>query len=77
MRSLDDIARTLGDGHMCERTGHPGVLDIWELGRPLLRGEYQVEDVMWKSERPRRLRAAIGAFSLTMAADYFGAVERT
>ena len=37
---------------MCERTGHPGVLDIWELGWPLLRGDDRIEDVMWKSDRP-------------------------
>ena len=47
---------------MCERTGHPGVLDIWELGWPLLRGDDRMEDVMWKSDRPRRRRAAVGAF---------------
>ena len=47
---------------MCKRTGHPGVLDIWELGWPLLRGDDPIEDVMWKSDRPRRRRAAVGAF---------------
>jgi hypothetical protein len=47
---------------MCESTGHPGVLDVWELGWPLLRGDDRIEDVIWKSDRQRRRRAAIGAF---------------
>jgi hypothetical protein len=33
---------------MCEKAGHPGVLDLWELGWPLLRGDDRIEDVMWK-----------------------------
>ena len=40
--SLDYVLR------MYEKTGHPGVLDIWELGWPLLRGDDRIEDVMWK-----------------------------
>ena len=47
---------------MCEKTGHPGVLDVWELGWPLLRGDDRIEDVIWKPDRPRRRRAAVGAF---------------
>jgi hypothetical protein len=44
---------------MCERTGHPGVLDIWELGWPLLRGDDRIEDVMWKPDRKaRKLRSS-------------------
>ena len=38
---------------MCGGTGHLGVLDIWELGWPLLRGDDPIEDVMWKSDRQR------------------------
>ena len=47
---------------MCGSTGHPGVLDIWELGWPLLRGDDRIEDVIWKSDRPRRRRDAVGGF---------------
>ena len=39
---------------MCERTGHPGVLVIWELGWPLLRGDDRIKDVMWKSDHHRK-----------------------
>ena len=38
---------------MCEKTGHPGVLDVWELGWPLLRGDDRIEDVIWKADRQR------------------------
>jgi len=38
---------------MCEKSGHVGVLDVWELGWPLLRGEDRIEDVMWKPGRAR------------------------
>src|ERR1035441_10278728 len=34
---------------MHEKTGRPGILDTWELGWPLLRGEDQIADVMWKA----------------------------
>jgi hypothetical protein len=34
---------------MHEKAGHPGVLDAWELGWPLLRGEDRIADVMWKA----------------------------
>ena len=27
--------------------GHPGVLDAWELGWPLLRGDVSITDVIW------------------------------
>ena len=40
---------------MCERTGHAGVLDVWELGWPLLRGDDRIEVVMWKSDRARKI----------------------
>lgn len=30
-----------------ERAGHPGVLDAWELGWPLLRGDDRIADVKW------------------------------
>jgi hypothetical protein len=30
-----------------QRAGHPGVLDTWELGWPILRGEDQITDVIW------------------------------
>ena len=39
---------------MCEKTGHPGVLDVWELGWPLLRGEDRIEDVTWKTDCQRK-----------------------
>jgi len=29
------------------KTGHPGVLDAWELGWPLLRGEDRIADALW------------------------------
>ena len=32
-----------------ERTGRPGVLDAWELGWPLLRGDDRIEEIMWKA----------------------------
>ena len=38
---LDYVLRTQ------KRAGHPGVLDAWELGWPLLRGEDQIADAMW------------------------------
>lgn len=34
-----------------EKAGHPGVLDTWELGWPLLRGEDRIADVMWTAGR--------------------------
>jgi hypothetical protein len=49
---------------MCERTGHPGVLDIWELGWPLLRGDDRIEDVMWKSDRHRKTQRGYRTFLL-------------
>jgi hypothetical protein len=36
---------------MQEQAGHPGVLDAWELGWPLLRGEDRIADVMWTAGR--------------------------
>jgi hypothetical protein len=36
---------------MHEKTGRPGILDVWELGWPLLRGEDRVADVMWTPSR--------------------------
>ena len=44
---------------MWKSTGHPGVLDVWELGWPLLRGDDRIEDVIWKSDRQRRRRAPL------------------
>ena len=35
---------------MHAKIGHPGVLDLWELGWPLLRGEDRIADVMWTAE---------------------------
>ena len=32
-----------------EKAGHPGVLDLWDLGWPLLRGDDRINDVMWKA----------------------------
>ena len=34
---------------MQEKAGYPGVLDLWELGWPLLRGDDRITDVMWKA----------------------------
>ena len=48
---------------MCERAGHPGVLDIWELGWPLVRGDDRIEDVMWKSDRHRKTYRRYRTFS--------------
>ena len=36
---------------MHEKAGQPGVLDAWELGWPLLRGEDRIADVMWPDGR--------------------------
>ena len=47
---------------MCKSTGHPGVLDIGELGWPLLRGDDRIEDVIWKSDRQRSRRESVGGF---------------
>jgi len=33
-----------------QQAGHLGVLDTWELGWPLLRGEDQIADVLWHAE---------------------------
>jgi hypothetical protein len=33
---------------MQEQAGHPGVLDAWELGWSLLRGEDRIAGVMWR-----------------------------
>jgi hypothetical protein len=33
---------------MRAKAGHPGVLDIWELGWPLLRGDDRIDDVLWE-----------------------------
>jgi hypothetical protein len=32
-----------------EKAGRPGVLDVWELGWPLLRGDDRIEDVIWRA----------------------------
>jgi hypothetical protein len=32
---------------MHAKVGHPGVLDAWELGWPLLRGDHLIADVLW------------------------------
>ena len=34
---------------MHQKTGHPGVLDAWELGWPILRGDDRISDVIWKA----------------------------
>ena len=34
---------------MHNKTGHPGVLDAWELSWPLLRGEDRMADVIWNA----------------------------
>ena len=39
---------------MFEKTGHPGVLDVWELGWPLLRCDDRIEDVTWKFDSQRK-----------------------
>ena len=36
-----------------EKAGHPGVLDAWELGWPLLRGEDRIADVIWTAASAR------------------------
>jgi hypothetical protein len=35
---------------MQQEAGHPGVLDAWELGWPLLSGKDRINDVTWKEE---------------------------
>ena len=67
-----------GDGHMRERTGHPGVLDIWELGWPLLRSDDRIEDVMWKSDLPAEDVLPLSELYRPITdTDHCGAVERT
>jgi hypothetical protein len=46
---------------MCEKTGHPGVLDVRELGWPLLRGDDRIEDVTWNPAASGRGSATVGA----------------
>jgi hypothetical protein len=30
--------------------GYPGVLDVWELGWPLLRGDDRIANVKWRAD---------------------------
>jgi hypothetical protein len=35
---------------MHDALGHPGVIDTWEIGWPLVSGEHRIEDVLWRSK---------------------------
>lgn len=35
---------------MFEKAGHPGLLDIFELGFPLVSGEHSIEDAIWRPQ---------------------------
>jgi hypothetical protein len=35
---------------MQEASGHPGVLDAWEMKWPLVSGEHPIEDAIWRPE---------------------------
>jgi hypothetical protein len=45
------------------RFGHPGVLDVWEHGWPLVSGTDRIEEVMWRPDTERSTDRSDGGSS--------------